>query len=82
MQIKIDEITKKGKQYEVVFIKNNEILKYLLPEDVLIKFVITKSKTIDNEDFKEIIKYTKYITFYNKALNFISFKTINNIIFI
>ncbi|XMB86968.1 RecX family transcriptional regulator [Mycoplasmatota bacterium WC44] len=68
--VKILTIEKKGNKYIVCTNKNE----YKFTEDVIIKYIITKNKEYTIEDFNEIVSFSKKSEFYNKVLNFLSYK--------
>ena len=68
--VKILSIMKKGNSYLVT--TNNAEHKFT--EDVIVKHIISKNKKYSDEEFNEILAFSNKSDFYNKVLNFLSYK--------
>jgi len=68
--VKILKVAKNGTK----FIVTTDSTDYSFTEDVIVKYIISKNKQYTKEQFDEIVSFSKVSEFYNKVLNFLSFK--------
>lgn len=64
---KILDIKKKKNKYIITF-QNEEIEVF---EDVIIKFMLLKKRDLEDSEYNELIKYSKYIDSLNLAINYL-----------
>lgn len=69
-EIKIISILKKKNKYIVSTINND----YTFDEDTIIKFSIYPNKIFSKDEFQQILENQEIISFYNKALNYMSYQ--------
>lgn len=75
--IKIEKVKQIGKSdnYKVSYIKNDTLEEINLSSDVIVEYRIIKNKEFEFDVFEKIIDSNNIFKWFNKSLNFLSFKS-------
>lgn len=68
MMITVNSLEKKDNSSLYIVIINEK--KYLLDEEVVLKYRLFKNSIVEDDIINEIIEYNDYINYYNKALDY------------